>query len=208
MSHYHDLTGQVFTRLTVIRRAENAKNGTAMFECKCSCGALVIKKGINLRSGSTKSCGCLRFGENADRMRLVPGSHGHCTGGTSPTYYSWKNMRARCLNPKRFAYHRYGGRGISVCDRWYHFENFLQDMGERPEGMCLERIDNNGNYCPENCRWASIKEQTRNTARNVWITHEGVTMCLADWSKKLGGSSTKLYRRLKAGWTMERALKP
>ena len=115
-------------------------------------------------NGFTKSCGCLK--REANR------THGHTSRtGNTPTYDSWKAMKFRCLNPKARFYRLYGGRGIKICDRWLHsFENFLEDMGERPAGLTLDRRDSNGNYEPQNCRWATPAEQVRNTSRNIVTT--------------------------------------
>lgn len=122
-------------------------------------------------------------------------------------YITYRKMRQRCLNPKSDSFRYYGGRGIKICDRWINsFENFLDDMGERPEGMTLDRIDVNGNYEPSNCRWATAKEQMNNTRYNRVITINGVTMSLAMWSDEYGVSATTIYGRLKRGWSLEQAI--
>ncbi len=131
--------------------------------------------------------------------------HGHATNGISPTYHSWASMLARCDNPKNTRYADWGGRGITVCDRWRDFRNFLEDMGEKPEGMSLDRIDNSGNYEPGNCRWSTLSEQNSNRRGLQPITHNGKTMTAAAWGKELGLSTT-LYSRLHRGWSIERAL--
>lgn len=115
-------------------------------------------------------------------------------------------MKDRCLNPKHKAFSDYGGRGITICDRWMVFENFLADMGERPDGMEIDRIDNDGNYEPGNCRWVTSAENKRNTRRNVWITHDGRTMCLEDWSTETGLPKETLRSRILRGWDAEKAL--
>lgn len=124
----------------------------------------------------------------------------------SRTYESWGQMFKRCGNPKHSSHVRYGGRGISVCARWKSFTAFLEDMGERPEGTSLERIDNNGNYEPGNCRWATKKEQQRNMRSNRLLTHNGRTMCIAEWAETAGISALTLHSRLNIGWTIDEAL--
>lgn len=141
----------------------------------------------------------------------MPGSkprHGHAAGThTSPTYRSWKDMKARCIRVTHKDYPHYGGRGITFCERWRVFDNFLADMGERPEGMTLERNDNDGPYSASNCRWATRAEQCRNQRSNLLLTHEGRTMCVADWAAHLGIHRQTLRDRIQRyGWSTERAL--
>jgi len=123
----------------------------------------------------------------------------------SPTYSSWRSMIKRCTNPKHDNWRYYGGRGISVCKRWRSFAAFLEDMGERPKDKTLDRVDGNGNYCPENCRWATRKEQQGNTSYVRRITFHGKTQILADWSRELGIEYQILQKRLTAGWSVEDA---
>jgi hypothetical protein len=137
-------------------------------------------------------------------------THGQCRNNKpSRAYNSWTNMRARCQNRDDKRYRDYGARGIVVCERWDGvggFENFLADMGEPPTNMSLERIDNQGNYEPSNCRWASRKDQQRNNRRNVLVTWLGKTQCLSAWAEELGIPRTALEHRFKRGWTIERML--
>lgn len=127
----------------------------------------------------------------------------------SPDRKAWTSMIQRCVNPRNSAYKNYGGRGIFVCDRWLRgFAEFMADMGPRPAGMSLERIDNDGPYSPENCRWASRHDQSRNHRRNVWVTHEGETMVMADLAKRLGLAPNTLRTRLRRGWPLSRAVTP
>jgi hypothetical protein len=110
-------------------------------------------------------------------------------------------MKQRCLNPKNPSFYRYGQRGIKVCDRWLHsFENFVEDLGIAPKGLTIERIDNNGNYCKENCRWITNEEQALNRSTNKYITHNGETLGICEWAKRLGGSVSLVTYRLKNGW--------
>lgn len=121
-------------------------------------------------------------------------------------YVAWQLMHDRCINPKNEAYHRYGGRGIRVCERWNDYALFFADMGERPEGLTLDRIDNDGNYEPSNCRWATRKEQMRNVSYNRRITVQGVTKTLAEWAELSGIKREKISWRLRRGWAPERAI--
>jgi len=189
MAKLIDIMGQKFGRLTVISRAENGKTGQPRWNCKCDCGGKTITLGGDLRSGGTKSCGCLQ------RELLVMKNTTHGMGKT-PIYKNWKDMRKRCLNPSSREYKHYGGRGITVCDRWMKFENFYGDMGEKPNGTSIDRIDNNKGYSPDNCRWATQKEQTRNQRTNRIIKYEGKEQCLAVWAEELGIKYTTLWHRL------------
>lgn len=152
-----ELEGQRFGRLTVIEPAEKIKGRQWQYRVVCDCGTERIIFGTNLRSGYTTSCGCLRREETGKRFA----THGHSNPRT-PTYTSWMSMRMRCNNPNAPKYSIYGGRGITICDHWDSFENFLADMGERPEGTTLDRVNPDGNYEPANCRWATVKEQNNN----------------------------------------------
>ncbi len=126
--------------------------------------------------------------------------HGHAASNHSRTYASWLNIKKRCFNQSYEHYDRYGGRGITVCKRWKNsFKAFLEDMGPRPSGMTLDRINNDGNYKPGNCRWATHQTQTRNTHHNVWITHNGERMLLKELAERTGEPYKRMWRRLKNG---------
>lgn len=134
--------------------------------------------------------------------------HGHASTRTrlaTPTYAAWANMRYRCNTPSCHAYDYYGGRGIKVCDRWNSFENFLQDMGEKPDGLSLDRIDNNGDYTPENCRWASAYTQMKNR-RKTLLRGFGLELPIAEWANIAGVSLSTFDKRLRAGWSLTRAV--
>ncbi|MGS1095841.1 hypothetical protein ACVCNR_14785 [Aquamicrobium terrae] len=165
-----DLIGQKFGRLTVLRRAGKTSNGEATWACRCECGGDKEATTYNLRCGLTKSCGCLHREVTAELSR----THGMCAGGgRHPLYKTWSNMIARCQNAQRDNFKYYGGRGIKVCDRWRDgdagltgFECFLADMGPKPTPChTLDRIDNDGNYEPGNCRWATQTEQVANSRK-------------------------------------------
>lgn len=151
-----DLAGRRFGRLAAKKITGSNRHRQTQWECLCDCGNTVIVGSPHLLNGNTKSCGCLQ-----EENRLV---HGHAGNGVrTRTYLSWQAMRDNgCLNPKKAGYQDYGGRGITICKQWDSFTNFLADMGERPPGLTLQRIDNDGNYCPSNCKWATPKEQASN----------------------------------------------
>ena len=159
-----DLTGKEFGAWTVLEYAHTNDRGAVSWLCRCQCGSVATVSGNNLRSGRTTNCGCLR----SEKLSQKNTTHGM---SSTRSYRIWSGMIQRCTNPKRAAFAYYGGRGITVCDRWMSFENFLSDMGEPPDGMSLDRIDNDGPYSSENCRWASKEVQSRNS-RNTKITAE------------------------------------
>ena len=158
-----DMAGQRFGRLTVLGYVGKTKDRKSLWRCVCDCGRETVTMGRHMRSGHSNSCGCYA----KDRVRETKTVHGHKPkAGKSPTYATWLCMVQRCTRENWHAYHRYGGRGVTVCERWASsFENFLADMGERPDGMTLDRINVDGHYEPGNCRWATAQEQARNKAR-------------------------------------------
>ena len=150
------LVGKKFGKLLVLNISNNDKWSNPMWLCKCDCGKTKIVRGSSLRNGLTQTCGCSRSGN------LYALKHGM---SNTSTYNIWSSMKDRCLNPHDVAYKYYGGRGIKVCTRWLKFENFLSDMGERPQGLTLDRIDNDKNYELSNCRWTTYHQQILNSKR-------------------------------------------
>lgn len=177
----------------------------AMWSVRCDCGTekSVRRKEVLRSARGLRSCGCLQREAVARTGRERNRTHG--MKGT-PTYRSWTALRNRCMNPRNPAFPNYGGRGIFVAERWSEFENFLADMGERPEGSTIDRIDNSRGYEPGNCRWASVKEQSRNRRSNNVIEHEGRAMTLVEWSAATGLSRSLIAYRLRAGWPVQEAL--
>lgn len=168
-------------------------------EYQCTCGKLFEALVCNIKSGNTKSCGCM----TAKLRREAVSTHGLTN---HRIYNVWNTMRSRCNNPKHIQYKDYGGRGIQYCAPWDTFQNFLDDMGIPDEGMQLDRIDNNGNYCKDNCRWVTPKENLQHTRRTRYIEHNGVTKSLQELSSEFNLPSKELHKRLARGWDLDRAL--
>ena len=195
-----DLSGQRFGRLVALTRTTQkcgALNLTA-WHCKCDCGNEKIIGTNSLRQGRSTSCGCYR-NERVSAAKKTHGARG------MPEYIVWKGMRARCLRKQNKSYANYGGRGITICERWSSFENFISDMGKRPAGTSLDRIDNNGNYEPGNCRWGTRLEQARNRRNVKPIEFGGETLFISEWAEKIGIDYSSMLERL-GKWPLERAL--
>lgn len=190
-----DLTGTKIGILTVLSRAGKYNNGQSKWKCLCECGNHTVVAMSSLRDGTTKSCGCWK--------KYAAVTHGR--SGDS-TYNSWRGMLARCKNKNNEKFHRYGSRGITVCERWLQFENFLVDMGERPPDTTLDRKENNGNYEPGNCRWATPKEQALNRKSNRIVEFLGIRLAVSVWAERLGISRKALTSRLNRGWSPAKAL--
>ena len=188
-----DLTGQRFGRLIVLSRESGSK-----WKCLCDCGNEIIASGSNLKSGNTTSCGCYAK-ECIGKVNLIHG------GSNSSLFSVWADMRSRCTNNNRKCYKYYGGRGIKVCTEWEDFENFRKwslENGYEP-GLSIDRIDVNGDYCPDNCRWATKEIQANNTRVNVYLTISGETLTAAQWSKKYGLCESTVCWRHRHGWSDE-----
>lgn len=201
-----DLSGVRFGILAAISSKRRFKKPSGksytVWNCICDCGKQTVASASNLKRGHTSSCGCKKLGPN-----LTNTTHGFTTGkNPRATYRVWCGMKARCYNKKNHKYKDYGGRGIKVCQRWMGFENFLMDMGEKPSRKVIDRINNDGNYEPGNCRWSTHYESCRNKRSNIRITILGKTMVLTDWSKAFGLKSATVRARIKRGWTVEQAL--
>lgn len=193
-----DIVGQTFNRLTVLGYV-----GSSKWECQCSCGMTTIVETGNLKSGHTKSCGCFVRDMLVERNTTHGMAH-------SPTYGTWLSMVHRCHHPNSLNYSYYGERGISVCDEWRNspeaFHNYvtkLPDYGK--EGYTLDRINNDGNYEPDNVRWASQDTQVKNTRHTRLITYDDRTQCIVDWARELHMHPNTLRTRLNWGWDVETA---
>lgn len=200
MGKFHDLTGQKFGRLTVIKRVENNKQNGLMWLCKCECGNICVITSNHLKNGHTKSCGCLQK-EKTTKHGLY----------NTRIYRIHQSIKRRCYTPNNTRYKNYGGRGIRMCDEWLNeengfinFYNWAIDNGYTDE-LTIDRIDVNGNYEPSNCRWASSKTQARNRRNNKMIKYKNKVKCLIEWCEELDLSYCTIQARLDRGWTPEKA---
>ena len=197
-----DLTGRVFGLLTVVRKAAPMCGGRSAWECRCACGQSKCVLTQSLQAGRSRSCGCIQ---------RTHGDSSRSGAGEAPEYSVWLGLRARCSNPKNKLFRYYGGRGISVCDRWsgpHSYEIFLADVGRRPSSKhSLDRIDNNLGYEPSNVRWATRTQQMRNTRRSRIVAIDGVTRTLVEWAEVSGVSYGTIHRRLTTlGWSPKQAV--
>ena len=205
MAEASNLIGQKFGRLTVIARAENNKRGQTRWLCKCECGNEKIVGAYLLKSGQTKSCGCLK------KEKFTHKKHGL---RYTRIYKLWLSIKQRCYNPKELVYKHYGGRGIAMCEEWknnfmsFHDWAFANGYDENVKrGECtIDRIDTNGNYEPSNCRWVTQKEQANNKRNNVLLTYKGNTHTAQQWAEILDIKYITLITRLKRGWSVEKTL--
>ena len=204
-SFLEDLTGRRFGRLIVIGMSEKrtaSRGGICI--CRCDCGTIKEVPSLSLKKGAVISCGCYNKEVLHNRAK-----HGHNRRNEkSITYRSWDKMMQRCYNQSAHEYRFYGAKGISVCDKWHDFANFLSDMGERPSARySIDRIDPSGNYSADNCRWATAKTQANNTTRNIYYTYNGERKSIAELADIAGIKyDTMFYRLQKYGWTLEHAM--
>lgn len=197
MSRFIDLTGQTFGEWTVVGDPERRGHRT-YWRVRCTCGNTAMVRSDSLRQQSTARCvSCAASNRSATHRQTL-----------TPTWRSWQNMRSRCLYPTSPDFARYGGAGVTIDARWRDFENFRADMGERPEGHTLDRIDVTRGYGPDNCRWADHKTQSRNKHRTVYIEAHGRRQSLSDWADELGILPVTLYKRHLAGWAPEDIVSP
>lgn len=199
-----DLTGQRFGRLVVVERAES-KGKRTMWKCLCDCGNTKVVEAGNLKTGHTTSCGCVWQEVVPETNRNINRRHGM---SQTKLHKAWANMRYRCFNPRCKYYDNYGGRGITICDEWNEFESFMEWSLNNgfADGMSLDRIDVNGNYEPGNCRWVSWEVQENNKRNNSYLTLNGQTHTISEWSRITGLKDSTIRERIKRGWTVEDAL--
>lgn len=199
-----DLTGKRFGKLVVIHRVEDYVHPSGerkpMWLCQCDCGERNSVRSHTLKSGFTQSCGC-GMAESGKRKK----THGL---SKSKTYKAWCSIKNRCYNPRCSKFMHYGGKGIKVCPAWLNsFSQFLKDVGIAPTNKhSIDRINTDGDYEPSNCRWAVQSDQMRNQCRNVKLTHNGITLCIADWADRLGLKRSTVYGRHSKGWPVEKIL--
>ena len=201
MARVEDLTGKRFGRLVVLERVENSKTGSSRWLCKCDCGETRVHTAGTLNYGVVQSCGC--YGKEAR-------AKSNTTHNKSQTklYRVWASMRERCFSPLCKGFPYYGGRGISVCDEWNSSFQVFYDWAIGNgycEGLSIDRIDVDGNYCPENCRWVSKNIQANNTQKNVRIEYNGEVHTIGEWANILGIEYRTLWMRLRRGWSVEKA---
>ena len=195
-----NLTGQQFFRLTAIERVGDLNKGRVTWECQCACGAKKVVEASRLLRGTAKSCGCWK--------KECRKTHGNTTqGARTPEYCAWVNMKNRVKDAVSPNHKNYAGRGIGVCERWDIFENFLADVGQRPTSKhTVERVNNDLGYSPENCKWGTRTEQSRNRRNRHILTYKGETKCVGEWADLTKLPLQTIYSRLRFGYTPEEAL--
>lgn len=206
-----NLLHRKFNKLTAIgyagrEKRRNARGYIHRWLWKCDCGNFTFARNAEVKGGGTKSCGCESSRATISRRFTT---HGACVGGRTPEYKVWLGIIARCTDPNLPRWMDYGGRGITMCARWRHsFENFLADMGKKPsKDHSIERKENDGNYEPGNCAWATRIEQARNTRRNRWLEFQGERLLISEWAHRTGIRRLTIKKRIdKLGWSVERAL--
>lgn len=202
-----DLTGKKFGRLTVIEFYGLGRWNNALWKCKCDCGKETIVSGRALRSGNTKSCGCYNREQSTNRIVSLNKKHGMTN---TRLFRIWSGMHSRCYNPKTNNYQLYGGRGIYICEEWLKdfrsFEKWAHENGYK-DNLSIDRIDNDGPYSPDNCRWATSKEQCNNRRSNKVLFAFGESKTLEEWAEIVGISSDTISKRLNSGrYSVEEAI--
>jgi hypothetical protein len=194
---FKDLTGLRFGSLAVLNYAGKNKHNHPVWLCRCDCGKEKVIEGGALKQGLSKTCGCSSANGHHFKHRMT----------NTPEFQTWSSMLRRCYNRNCPDYQNYGARGIFVCERWKaSFSNFFDDMGSRPDGHSIDRIDVNGNYEPNNCQWASRTVQNRNTRQNHKLTFDGKTLTISEWAEIIGVAPAAIFCRIRRGWSTERAL--
>lgn len=197
MPNLIDLTGQRFGRLTVVKKSDERSHGSVKWVCKCDCGNTKVVVGRSLRKGYTKSCGCIPRGHKIEH-------------GMSHTriFNIWQKMIRRCESPNDKSYPRYGGRGITVCEKWHSFQPFYEWAKENgyDDTLTIDRIDNDKGYSPDNCRWSDAYTQSQNRRSCLVFEKDGKSQTLKQWCRDIGISYTTVYQRIRHGWSFERAI--
>ena len=212
MDKRYDLMGQRFHRLTVVGYHGKNKYNNNVWICKCDCGEEITVASHSLLCGNTKSCGCLQKEKATKTLMSFHKTHGlsrDSTGKKTRLFRIWCGIKTRCLNPNVVEYPRYGGRGISICSEWINNYKTFYDWAIShgySDQLTIERIDTNGNYEPNNCKWSTSKEQANNRRNNTLVRYNGKTNTLSQWAELYGMSCATLCGRLKRGWTIEQAL--
>lgn len=201
-----DISGLVSGRLTAIVRWPNRADNH--WVCQCECGAITVVRAEHIKKEIVRSCGCLRRELSSERARRGVPHKNMDRHSKLPEYTTWCGMKARCTNKNNHAYRHYGGRGITVCERWLDFKNFYADMGPKPVGYSLDRIDNSHGYEPGNCRWTDKVTQQNNTRSTRHLTYGGETLSMMQWARKLGLAHQVISSRVYAGLPIERVLEP
>lgn len=201
---HQELIGKKFNRITILDIWQNPEKKYYMCRYHCVCGNVKETRLTNVKNGYLKSCGCLKY------IHSIPSEENDAVGKIKhPLHPAWASMMSRCYHKSSTAYYLYGGRGIKVCDEWRNFWNFVKwsdSIGGRPDGYTLDRIDVDGDYCPENCRWASDEVQQNNKRTNHYLTYNGETLTLSQWSRKLGLSRYAIQYRFMQGWSADEIL--
>lgn len=202
-----DLIRKRFGKLTVLSYAGVNQSKKSMWLCKCDCGNEKVIRGNDLQTGNTQSCGCIHSEQVAERNRQTAKKNDNAITKTR-LYSIWRGMVKRCHNPSYREFKYYGGRGIKVCDEWRKFKNFYDDMfGTYDDTLTIERLDVNGDYCKDNCMWATREEQANNRRGNVFITVDGITDTVSRTCRRYNVKYSVVSTRLRNGWEPERAIK-